>query len=50
MISLGPVIGLGSALRLAQSVPETPENFRVLRELIQLLTNLLNIQEKEDED
>lgn len=42
--------GLAAVLRLAESVPETPENFRVLRELVQGLTDLLNIQEKAEDD
>lgn len=42
--------GLAVVLRLAESVPETPENFRVLRELVQTVTDLLNIQEKAEDD
>ena len=41
---------LAVVLRLAESVPETPENFRTLRELVQVVTDLLNIQEKADDD
>lgn len=41
---------LAVVLRLAESVPETPENFRTLRELVQVVTDLLNIQEKAEDD
>lgn len=41
---------LAAALRLAQAIPETPDNFHGLRELIQGLTNLLNIAEKDDDE
>ena len=44
------VNNLAVVLRLAESVPETPENFRTLRELVQVVTDLLNIQEKADDD
>ena len=41
---------LAVVLRLAESVPETPENFRALRELVQTLTNMLNQFEKDEDD
>jgi len=34
-----------SVLRQAESVPETPENFQILRELIQALKDLAAIAE-----
>ena len=37
------------ALRLAQGIPETPDNFGVLRELIRVLLNDVNNEEKEDD-
>ena len=42
--------GLAVVLRLAESVPETPENFRTLRELVQVVTDLLNAFEKDEDD
>jgi len=37
------------ALRLAQGIPETADNFGVLRELIRVLLNDVNNEEKEDD-
>jgi hypothetical protein len=37
------------ALRLAQGIPETADNFGVLRELIRVLLNDVNAEEKEDD-
>jgi hypothetical protein len=37
------------ALRLAQGITETPENFGTLRELIRVLLNDVNAEEKADD-
>ena len=37
------------ALSLALAVPETPENFRVLRELVSALQALVNKEEDSDD-
>lgn len=37
------------ALSLALAVPETPENYRVLRELISVLQALVNREEDSDD-
>ena len=37
------------ALSLAQSLPETPDNFRVLRELVGVLQALVNREEDSDD-
>jgi len=38
-----------AVLRLAQAVPENPENYIVLRELIHALKDLVTIADKEPE-
>lgn len=37
------------ALSLALAVPETPENYRVLRELVSVLQALINREEDRDD-
>lgn len=37
------------ALSLAMAVPETPENYRVLRELVGVLQALVNREEDSDD-
>ena len=40
----------GIALRLAEGLPQTPENYRTLSELIQVLRNDVNDEEKRDDE
>ena len=42
-------MNLTLALSLALAVPETPENYRILRELTSVLQALLNREEDSDE-
>ena len=41
-----PKVTPASALRLAESVPETPENFPILRELRKALETLVKIADE----
>jgi hypothetical protein len=41
---------LAMLLRLAEGIPRTAENFRGLGELIQGITNLINQEEKDDDE
>ena len=40
-------ITAAAVLRMAQAVPETPENFPILRELVAALKDLVIIADKE---
>ena len=42
--------GLAVVLRLAEGLEVTPGYEKTRRELVQVVTDLLNIQEKEDDD